>query len=85
MIKDVKLHKIDYSILAVLSIIFLVFFLQNKTNPQAMFFSVVCFSTSYVIWGIFHHFRIKTLHIKIVLEYILVAILAIIVATTLLL
>ena len=84
MIRDIRQHKFDYSLLAFLAIIFLYFFFRFQSSPRLMFFSVVFFSFTYVIWGIYHHLRLGDCRFKIVLEYVLLAGLAIALATTLL-
>ncbi len=38
---------------------------------------VVSMGVSYVVWGIIHHTLHKDIHLKIVMEYLLVAVLAI--------
>lgn len=84
MIKDLQQNKFDYSFLALLAIIFLYVFFHFQYQPQFMFLSVVAFSFAYVLWGIYHHARLKDCRFKIVLEYILLALLAIALASTLL-
>ncbi len=84
MIKDLQQNKFDYSFLALIATVFLIAFFHFAYQPFKMFFSVVIFSVSYVLWGIFHHLRLKKLSLKIVLEYFLLALLAIVLASTLL-
>lgn len=45
---------------------------------------MISLSVSYVVWGIVHHAHQKDLHPKIVVEYLLVAMLALLIFTTLL-
>lgn len=85
MIKDVTKNKLDYAVLLVISSFLLIFFSYNRNNPSLLFLSVIVFSISYVLWGVVHHIRIQTFKPKIVLEYVLVATLAVIVASSLLL
>lgn len=45
---------------------------------------MIALSISYVVWGIVHHSHIGDLHPKIVVEYILVAMLAVLMFASLL-
>lgn len=85
MISDIQKNKIDYSILAIFSTAYLVFFFSYQNRPRYLFYATAAFASLYVIWGIIHHIKDDTLEIKIVLEYILVAALAVAAASTLLL
>ena len=84
MIKDLQKNKFDYALLALLAIIFLSFFFHFAYQPLKMFLSVVGFSLSYWLWGLFHHLKLGKFSLKIVLEYTLLALLAIVLASTLL-
>ena len=44
----------------------------------------ICMSAAYVVWGIIHHKQHNDLHIKIISEYLLVALLAVLVYASLL-
>lgn len=46
---------------------------------------LVSMAASYVIWGVIHHAHHQDLHIKIVFEYLLVAILAVLIFASLIL
>lgn len=70
MIKDLYQNRVHYLVLFLglgMGLIFL-FSLPNY-HPQA----VIGLCSFYFFWGVFHHWRGKDLHIKIVLEYLLVA------------
>lgn len=77
-------NKHDYSVLVIFLTIYFVFFLGNLTNPQTLITATVIFAFSYICWGIWHHSRSQTLRLKIVLEYLLVAILGVVIVATLL-
>ncbi len=83
MTKDLYRNKFDYSILAILAAIFLFFFFSSHDQPLKMFLSLVVFSLSYFFWGVFHHLKLKNLNFKIMLEYALISMLAIVLAGTL--
>ncbi|MDO8488417.1 MAG: hypothetical protein Q7S31_03860 [bacterium] len=44
---------------------------------------VVSLGVSYIVWGIVHHWYHGDLHVKIVLEYVLVAIMAVLIFASL--
>ena len=46
---------------------------------------LVSMAASYVIWGVIHHAHHRDLHIKIIFEYLLVAILAVLIFASLIL
>lgn len=49
-------------------------FLQTfSANRILMFITLVGFSSFYILWGITHHAKNQTLHLKNMLEYILIA------------
>lgn len=52
--------------------------------PALQFGIVVSLGVSYVVWGIIHHWFHKDLHLKIVLEYALIAIMAVLIFGSLL-
>jgi len=45
---------------------------------------IISMGVSYVVWGIIHHYDHRDLHIKIIAEYILIALLAVLIFGTLL-
>lgn len=76
--------KSDYSILAIICIVYLVTIYRFQTTPKFVLLSTIIFTMIYLIWGISHHLRSKNFHGRIVLEYLLVAILGLIIVATLL-
>lgn len=75
----------DYILLALIASGYLVFIFYFRTVPQYLLFATLAFALLYMIWGILHHVRTRSLTAKVVLEYFLVAGLAISVVSTLLL
>jgi len=65
----------DYLTLILLAIVYLILVLLTSFNPQYIRNLTIIFSFLYFIWGIWHHKREKSLHPKIVLEYLLVSLL----------
>lgn len=79
------INKNDYLILSVLSAFYVAAILYYKTHPMMVLVSTSLFAVLYLIWGILHQFRSHNLHVKIMLEYFLVALLGVVIVSTLLL
>lgn len=78
-------HKSDYSILALLSTTYLVIIFRYQTYPRYIMLGTIIFSLSYLSWGFVHHLRAHNFHLRVVLEYLLIAILGIVIISSLLL
>ncbi|MBI2051142.1 hypothetical protein HYT33_00030 [Candidatus Roizmanbacteria bacterium] len=63
---------LDYLILTTASIFFLVFLRSFQGERFASFLVLLMFVSFYIIWGIFHHMKQRNIHIKNVIEYILI-------------
>ncbi len=75
--KEVKEHSLDYLFLTTGAVFFIIFLNAFSNERMLMFITIIAFSSFYIIWGIFHHSKSKTLHLKNMLEYILIAFLII--------
>lgn len=77
MINDIKSHKTYYSLLiAVLAICtYLVIFFAHNVQVQILIVAVASFF--YAIWGILHHYIMHDIHVKIVVEYVLIGLLGV--------
>ncbi|MEI6690127.1 MAG: hypothetical protein WCL07_00090 [bacterium] len=84
MINDIIRHKIDYSLLAIISMVYIMVFLVYQNQPQILIIATCFFGFTYILWGVLHHLKTRTLHPKVVLEYFLVSLLAIALVSTLL-
>lgn len=84
MLADLKRHKMAYSLLAVLSSLYIAFIFRYQTNQFYLLVGTGTFALTYFSWGVFHHLAERSLQTKIVLEYFLVASLAIVIVATLL-
>lgn len=71
--KELKNHLFDYLLLITAGIFFLI--LLNIFRGQRMieFTILVAFAFFYIIWGVYHHIINETLHLKTVVEYILIS------------
>lgn len=66
---------LDYLILTLIvsvAIIFTLYFNGNKNYQQAV---IVGLSILYIVWGIIHHLKEKTIQARIILEYVLFSLL----------
>jgi len=63
------------SLLLLLSVGYLLFFI-NRGYPHRQFNIIIAVAFFYVIWGIIHHYLKGDLHVRIVLEYSLIALLS---------
>lgn len=73
---DIKLHlSHSLSLLVILNIGVGAFF-YFRFNPAYQAGVIVATSIAYVLWGVVHHLLCEDLHLKVVLEYILIALLA---------
>jgi len=84
MIQDIVKHKIAYSFLAVFAAVYLTLIFSFQTSPSYLVITTLAFSLCYFFWGVFHHLLEHSLQAKIVLEYFLVATLAVVIIATLL-
>ncbi len=77
-------HKGDYLLLALIVGGYLVAVIRFQATPSYLLVATGIASALYVCWGIFHHARSHSLRLKVVLEYFLVAALAVAIIATLL-
>ncbi|KKQ01996.1 MAG: hypothetical protein US11_C0002G0055 [Candidatus Roizmanbacteria bacterium GW2011_GWA2_36_23] len=71
--KDLKSHAFNYLILITAGIFFLTMLNLYKGERLMEFILLLIFASFYIIWGIYQHIVDDTLHLKIVIEYILIA------------
>lgn len=84
MFADIRRYKTDYSLLALGAGGYIFYILKHQTSSLYILIATSVFAAGYVIWGIWHHWHTESLHLKIVLEYFLVAALAVVIVSTLL-
>lgn len=77
-------NKSDYGILALLATIYLVVVYRFATFPKYILLATALFGVCYIFWGVVHHIRAHNFHARIVLEYLLVALLGLAIVSTLL-
>jgi len=77
--RDIHLHLIHYIFLISILVSGLAIFVYLAPNPDKQFISVVITASLYFIWGLAHHHIEGDLHVKIMLEYLLISVLSIVV------
>lgn len=82
--RDLRVNRLDYSLLAVIAGAFAIYYTTNLNNPYQLFFATIVFSLLYFFWGVWHHSRSHHLTRRIVLEYFLIATLGVIIVSTIL-
>lgn len=71
--KELKNNLFDYVLLITAGIFFLVLLDMFRGQRMIEFITLILFALFYIIWGISHHIINDTLHLKTVVEYILIA------------
>ncbi|OIP82177.1 hypothetical protein AUK04_05110 [Candidatus Roizmanbacteria bacterium CG2_30_33_16] len=69
---EVRLHLFDYLVLIIASGLFLVLLQIVVYSRFYVFLITLGYSIFYIIWGTYHHTRKCDLHLKNVLEYIII-------------
>lgn len=85
MFKQIKTHLFKYFVLLLILGLGVAGFILSIGHRRFQFKIIVITSFLYIVWGVTYHFFEKTLYPKIVVEYLAVALLAIVVLGGLLL
>ena len=81
--KEVETNGLDYLILGTSGIVCLTFLKIFKGERLESFLTLIAFTCFYIIWGILHHAKNETIHVKNVIEYIIISFIALTVLTVL--
>lgn len=81
---EIKKHPINYLILGVILIVAALTFFYFRQNFDTHDQRRVVYVTAalYLFWSLYHHYRRGDLQLSIILEYLLLAIFAVIIALT---
>lgn len=71
--REFKRTPLDYLLLLTSGIFFLIFLQIFKGERTESMLVLAVFACFYVVWGIVHHVHDRTLHIKNMVEYIVIA------------
>lgn len=75
--KDFARHPLHYFVLLCAQLIGLWGMFWFSHDSLTQFAIIIYMTVAYLVWGIFHHHQHRDLHLKIVLEYLLFAVLAV--------
>lgn len=70
--KELKKHLFDYLLLITAGVFFLLSINLFQGERFLEFIILLAFVSFYILWGVYHHVVSENLHLKIVLEYILI-------------
>jgi len=70
--KEIKNNLFDYLLLITAGVFFIAALNIFKGEKLMEFIILLVFVSFYIVWGIYHHIVESGLHLKIVLEYILI-------------
>ncbi|MFH2086010.1 MAG: hypothetical protein ABII21_04470 [bacterium] len=77
-------HKNNLSLILIFAILYCAAVYRFQTQPRYVLFFTLVFAGLYFFWGIFHHLQTKSFQVRVMLEYLLVALLGVIIVSTLL-
>ncbi|MGI5826553.1 MAG: hypothetical protein ACOX50_04020 [Patescibacteria group bacterium] len=75
LITDIKEHFSHYLVLLFILLVGFGAFYYFQRFPQAQIVSAFLTASFYVFWGIVHHYLEEDLHLRIVIEYVAIALL----------
>lgn len=81
--EDIKEHFVHYLVLLFLLVSGGLAFFYFQRFPQAQIVSAFLTASFYVLWGVIHHYIEGDLHLRVVVEYMAVALLGFLVLFTL--
>lgn len=82
--EDIQAHVFEYLLLITSSGLYVTFLAIFKAQPRKQFTVTALFVLYYVVWGVIHHSRDQSLHLKIIMEYIAIGALAMVLLRALL-
>jgi len=70
--KEIQRHPFDYLLFITIGVFFILALSIFKGERLIEFVILLSFVSFYIIWGIYHHVIQNSLHLKVVLEYVLI-------------
>lgn len=70
--KETKKHLFDYLLLVTAGVFFLLSINLFQGERFLEFIILLAFVSFYILWGVYHHVVSQDVHLRIVLEYILI-------------
>jgi len=71
-LKEIRKNLFDYLLLITAGILFITTISVFRGERLIEFIILLAFVSFYIVWGIYHHIMESGLHLKIVIEYILI-------------
>jgi len=83
-LNEIKKHPLNYLILGIILIIaaFAFFYFRQNFDTHDQRRVVYVTAALYLFWSLYHHYRRGDLQLSIILEYLLLAVFAVIIALT---
>ena len=78
-------NRTDYLFLAIIGALYVGAILRYKTVPSHNLVATIIFAGIYFVWGLVHESRAHNFYLRVVLEYFLIAILGVVIISSLLL
>jgi len=70
--KELQRHPFDYLLFITVGVFFIMALSIFKGERLIEFVILLSFVSFYIIWGIYHHVIQNSIHLKVVLEYVLI-------------
>ncbi|PIZ64793.1 hypothetical protein COY14_04000 [Candidatus Roizmanbacteria bacterium CG_4_10_14_0_2_um_filter_36_9] len=70
--KELQRHPFDYLLFITVGVFFIMALSIFKGERLIEFVILLSFVSFYIIWGIYHHVIQNSIHLKVVLEYLLI-------------
>lgn len=77
-IKEIKEKPVEHFILFIILFVGAILFFQFRFNELLRHRVIYGVALAYFIWSLFHHYKKGDLHLSIIIEYLLFALLAVI-------
>lgn len=69
---EIRKHLFDYLILVTGGVLFILLLRFYQGNRTYSFIVATGFCVLYILWGMYHHYKLRNLHLKNIVEYILI-------------
>jgi len=70
--KEISFHRFDYLLFFTAGAFFVISLQIFKGERLVEFLILLAFTSFYIIWGMYHHIIENTVHLKNIIEYVLI-------------
>lgn len=70
--REINVHKFDYLLFMTAGAFFIISLQIFRGERLLEFLVLLAFTSFYIIWGMYHHVVSNTVHLKNIIEYILI-------------